>query len=89
MKLSSDRILTTHVGSLPRPGGVSEFLLQKENDDSYDQAGFDACMSDAVNQVVARQVEAGDYLHNVAEYQRFSIRNYHAWLATIDESVRF
>ena len=38
---------------------------------------------------VARQVEAGDYLHNVAEYQRFSIRNYHAWLATIDESVRF
>ena len=38
---------------------------------------------------ISRQVEAGDYLHNVAEYQRFSIRNYHAWLATIDESVRF
>jgi len=38
---------------------------------------------------VALKVEAGDYLHNVAEYQRFSIRNYHAWLATIDESVRF
>ena len=27
--------------------------------------------------------------HNVAEYQRFSISNYHAWLATIDETVRF
>ena len=38
---------------------------------------------------VAAQVEAGTYLHNVAEYQRFSIRNYHKWLATIDETVRF
>ena len=38
---------------------------------------------------VDRKVEAGVYLHNVAEYQRFSIRNYHAWLAAIDESVRF
>ena len=38
---------------------------------------------------VAAQVEAGTYLHNVAEYQRFSISNYHRWLATIDETVRF
>ena len=38
---------------------------------------------------VADRVEAGTYLHNVAEYQRFSIRNYHRWLATIDETVRF
>ena len=38
---------------------------------------------------VARRVEAGSYLHNVAEYQRFSIRNYHAWLETIDETARF
>ena len=38
---------------------------------------------------VAAQVEAGTYLHNVAEYQRFSIGNYHRWLGTIDETVRF
>ena len=38
---------------------------------------------------VDRQVKAGLYHHNVAEYQRFSIRNYLAWLASIDESVRF
>ncbi len=38
---------------------------------------------------VERKVEAGVYLHNVAEYQRFSIRNYQAWLATIDASDRF
>ena len=38
---------------------------------------------------VAARVEAGTYLHNVAEYQRFSIGNYHRWLGTIDETVRF
>ncbi len=38
---------------------------------------------------VARKVEAGDYLHNVAEYQRFSIGNYHRWLAGIDATERF
>jgi 5-methyltetrahydropteroyltriglutamate--homocysteine methyltransferase len=59
MKLSSDRILTTHVGSLPRPEGVSEFLLQKENDETYDHAGFDSCMAEAVRSVVGRQVDAG------------------------------
>ena len=76
MKLSSDRILTTHVGSLPRPGGVSEFLLQKENDDSYDQAGFDACMSDAVNQVVARQVEAGIDIVSDGEMSKIGYATY-------------
>ena len=76
MKLSSDRILTTHVGSLPRPGGVSEFLLQKENEDSYDQAGFDACMADAVGQVVARQVEAGIDIVSDGEMSKIGYATY-------------
>ena len=38
---------------------------------------------------VDRKVKAGVYHHNVAEYQRFSIRNYLVWLASNDESVRF
>ena len=37
MKLSTDRILTTHVGSLPRPDDVAKFLLAKENGDPVDQ----------------------------------------------------
>ena len=32
MKLSTERILTTHVGSLPRPQDVSDMLLAKENE---------------------------------------------------------
>ena len=38
---------------------------------------------------VAAKVADGTYLHNVAEYQRFSIDNYHAWLASLDETDRF
>ncbi len=76
MKLSSDRILTTHVGSLPRPDGVSVFLLQKENDDSYDQAGFDICMAEAVGQVVARQVEAGIDIVSDGEMSKIGYATY-------------
>ena len=59
MKLSTERILTTHVGSLPRPQDVSDMLLAKENDTLADQGAFDACMVSAVADVVRRQVDAG------------------------------
>ena len=36
MKLSTDRILTTHVGSLPRSGPVCELLIAKEKGKPYD-----------------------------------------------------
>ena len=45
MKLSESRILTTHVGSLPRPADVSEMLLAKEDGTLADEAAFDACMT--------------------------------------------
>ena len=38
---------------------------------------------------VTAQVESGDYEHQVAAYAKFSIRAYHAWLKTLDMSVRF
>ena len=59
MKLSTERILTTHVGSLPRPADVSDMLIAKENETLADQGAFDACMVSAVAEVVRRQVEAG------------------------------
>ena len=59
MKLSTERILTTHVGSLPRPQDVSDMLLAKENETLADQGAFDACMVSAVADVVRRQVDAG------------------------------
>ena len=38
---------------------------------------------------VSAQVESGAYEHQVAAYAKFSIRAYHAWLETLDMSVRF
>ena len=59
MKLSTDRILTTHVGSLPRPDDVCAMLLAKDKGELADRAAFDACMAAAVKAVVAKQVETG------------------------------
>ena len=44
MVLSRDRILTTHVGSLPRGEAISELLIAREAGDNIDQAKFDAEM---------------------------------------------
>jgi len=59
MKLSTDRILTTHVGSLPRPPDLLAFLEAQETGREVDQAAFAACLGDAVREVVAKQVAAG------------------------------
>jgi 5-methyltetrahydropteroyltriglutamate--homocysteine methyltransferase len=59
MKRSTDRILTTHVGSLPRPPGIVDFLMKKEKGEAYDAAAFDAAMTRAVADVVKRQADIG------------------------------
>lgn len=59
MQRSTDRILTTHVGSLPRPDDVMDFLTTKEAGQPYDSAGFESCMRRAVHDVVADQVALG------------------------------
>jgi 5-methyltetrahydropteroyltriglutamate--homocysteine methyltransferase len=59
MKRSTDRILTTHVGSLPRPDEVCAMLMAKEKGERVDASAFDALMTKAVQAVVERQVEAG------------------------------
>jgi 5-methyltetrahydropteroyltriglutamate--homocysteine methyltransferase len=59
MLLSRDRIVTTHVGSLPRPPDLLEFLEAREAGRPIEQSAFDACLSAAVRDVVRRQVETG------------------------------
>ena len=59
MQFSKDRILTTHVGSLPRPADLLSFLEARERGDAVDEAAYAARLSDAVREVVARQVAAG------------------------------
>ena len=59
MNRSTKRILTTHVGSLPRGPTVLELLYKKENGEAYDAAAFDAAVAAAVDDVVAKQVAVG------------------------------
>lgn len=59
MKRSTDRILTTHVGSLARPPRQLEFLFAKERGEDYDSAEFDSSTRQAVEDIVAGQVQAG------------------------------
>jgi 5-methyltetrahydropteroyltriglutamate--homocysteine methyltransferase len=59
MKLSTDRILTTHVGSLPRPPDLLAFLEARETGRGFDEAAFATRLAQAVQEVVASQVAAG------------------------------
>ena len=59
MKRSSERILTTHVGSLIRPPKLQEFLRAKQGGKPYDEQGFQKCLSDSVAEVVKQQEDAG------------------------------
>lgn len=53
------RILTTHVGSLPRPKEVVDLVWAEDRDEPVDRQHFDRVIGDAVRDRVARQVEAG------------------------------
>ena len=59
MKRSTDRILTTHVGSLARPDRQLELLFAKERGQPYDADEFETSTRQAVDQIVSRQAELG------------------------------
>jgi 5-methyltetrahydropteroyltriglutamate--homocysteine methyltransferase len=59
MKRSSERILTTHVGSLIRPADLQDFLRAKQAGKPYDETAYRKCLTDSVAAVVKRQAEAG------------------------------
>lgn len=59
MKRSTERILTTHAGSLPRPADLLELIRARETGQPYDHSALAARVRAAVAEVVARQVETG------------------------------
>ena len=76
MQRSSDRILTTHVGSLPRSQEVVDFLFAQDRGESYDVAKFDAAMARGVEDVVAQQVKAGVDVVSDGETSKISYATY-------------
>jgi 5-methyltetrahydropteroyltriglutamate--homocysteine methyltransferase len=59
MNTSTERILTSHVGSLPRPSELLQYLEARETGRLFEQAAFDACLTGAVHEIVQKQVAAG------------------------------
>jgi 5-methyltetrahydropteroyltriglutamate--homocysteine methyltransferase len=59
MKHSTDRILTTHVGSLIRPPQLQEFLRAVQGGKPYDEKAYQKCLTDSVAAVVKQQADTG------------------------------
>ncbi|HEY3916513.1 MAG TPA: cobalamin-independent methionine synthase II family protein [Stellaceae bacterium] len=76
MQRSTDRIVTTHVGSLPRPPEVVALLKRRDRDQEIDAAEFERVVGRAVNDVVARQVATGIDVVNDGEASKASYATY-------------
>ena len=59
MKRSTERILTTHTGSLPRPANLVDMLRRRDEGQALDQSAVDARVRAAVREAVAKQSDAG------------------------------
>ena len=70
------KVLTTHVGSLPRSQEVVDFIFARENGDPYDAAAFDAAMTSAVSETVGKQVAAGVDIVSDGETSKISYATY-------------
>src|SRR5271169_5401292 len=70
MKTSQDRILTTHVGSLPRPPELKELLVRKDQSQPYDKAALDRLTRQAVFDIVRRQAQTGIDIVNDGEMSK-------------------
>jgi 5-methyltetrahydropteroyltriglutamate--homocysteine methyltransferase len=70
------KIKTSHVGSLPRTQAVVDFIFARENKQPYDEAAFDACMTKAVFETVAKQAAAGVDFVSDGETSKISYATY-------------
>ena len=76
MRISTDRILTTHVGSLPRGQALSDLLVAKANRQPYDAAALEREIKIALDAIVAKQISAGIDIGNDGEMPRTDFVSY-------------
>jgi 5-methyltetrahydropteroyltriglutamate--homocysteine methyltransferase len=76
LKHSTERILTTHVGSLVRPPGLIDVMRAKESGLVYDQEELAVRVRSAVKEVVQKQVEVGVDIPSDGEYGKPSFSGY-------------
>jgi len=76
MKRSTERILTTHTGSLPRPPDLQTLLFARESGEPIDLPAFAEQVRAAVNETVRKQVAAGIDVVNDGEMSKISYATY-------------
>jgi 5-methyltetrahydropteroyltriglutamate--homocysteine methyltransferase len=76
MKTSTNRILTTHVGSMPRPQEVVDMLFVEDQDTDYDRAAYDDVMARNVAAIVAKQRASGVDIVSDGEMSKISYATY-------------
>jgi 5-methyltetrahydropteroyltriglutamate--homocysteine methyltransferase len=76
MKRSTERILTTHTGSLPRPEDVVTMLYARDKGELQDQATFEQRVREATAEVVRKQVECGIDIVNDGEASKIGYSTY-------------
>ncbi len=76
MRRSEDRILVTHVGSLPRPPALRELLVRQDRGEAIDEAALERETEAAVRRVVSRQLAAGVDVGNDGEQPRPGFSTY-------------
>lgn len=76
MLTSTDRILTTHVGSLPRPQDVVDVLFAQDRGEPVDSKHFEDVVGKAVNETVRLQVESGLDVIDDGEMSKISYATY-------------
>ncbi|MGI9400400.1 MAG: epoxyalkane--coenzyme M transferase, partial [Rhizobiaceae bacterium] len=70
------QISVTHVGSLPRSQKVVDFIFAREKEEPYQEAAFDAAMTEAVDETVRKQSEAGVDIVSDGETSKISYATY-------------
>src|SRR5712691_4723605 len=76
MKTSTDRILTTHTSSLPRPKPLVDLILGREQGQAVDVAAFEGAVATAVDEIVGQQRAAGIDIVSDGEMSKASYTTY-------------
>jgi 5-methyltetrahydropteroyltriglutamate--homocysteine methyltransferase len=76
MKRSQERILTTHIGSLPRPKDLWVLIAARDRGEPYDTTALDTQLKNAVNAIVRKQIDVGIDIPSDGEFSKASFTNY-------------
>jgi 5-methyltetrahydropteroyltriglutamate--homocysteine methyltransferase len=76
MKRSTERILTTHTGSLPRPKEILEAMRDREDGRPVDEAWFERAVREAIGEIVRRQADSGVDVVDDGECGKPSFQHY-------------